>query len=541
MISLSETYSPSSSAKYSSIVNFFLAILRSFSQLFFSTKPYVGLVFLCFTSYLSIQATAYAVLGACIAYVTSYLLYKDSEHIRQSGGVGYNCCIIGFFLTEFIAQYQAFGVLTLFCACIISVILNRYLHIVLYRLGGFPALSASAFITIAITYLSFSSFIDLDIRSSFSNVYIEEYYYMFYIGYLAMYTLVDMTNARIAIIATAPVLFFSILYQQNLSYLIINLSIAAFAPSHYFAKDTAIGLRSSMISIACCVPVFFLGQQVSVPFLLLPAIIGIWAGLFVNFGRYYHLPMTQDTKTLADILTNAKENKLTVSCLSGAGISTNSGIPDYTSQVWIEKDVPAYYYNFDSFLKSRTARKIYYTSCHKFMRFLDKARPSSIHKILMSLQKDGYLKTMITQNVDGLLQKAGCDDVLEIHGKMDSLNCLKCGSKYNWPDDKLWERQDLICESCDGFIKPSVKAYGEPLDYQCWNKACEAASKSDVLLVLGTRMFVGSASHLLEIARNNNAAIVFVNDSWVAAEKKPDDIIIYGKLENILPTIKALL
>ncbi|MBT4963573.1 MAG: hypothetical protein HON32_05280 [Francisellaceae bacterium] len=546
MMSFSEIFSPNKNIRFSiTSFNILYAVIRSFSQLFFSEKIYIGITFLLFTAYLSFEATLYAIVGSTIAYVTSKFLYDDSERIRLSGGVGYNCCIIGFYLAEFITIYPILGIITLIWMSMFAPILNRHLHTILYKHGGFPALSLSAVITVAITYVLYYFALEIDIKNSFSSVFLQDYYIQFYVGYIFIYIIANPKISLLVIAATAPILYLSLTTQTNLSYFVINMAIAAYAPSAYFIENHSKGIKASILSILFCVPLFYAGEYMltvtGIPALLLPAVLSIWLAFFLLIGKSFHLPITTETKSIATILQNAKDNNLNVACLSGAGISTASGIPDYTSSVWIEKDVPAYYYNFEYFLNSRTARQVYFTSCAKFIGFLDKAKPNIAHITLHTLQANGYINKMITQNVDGLLQAAGCKDVIELHGKMNYLQCIQCSEKSPWPDDDLWKEKDLICPECQGLIKPAVKAYGEPLGHHTWSSACSTIADADVLMIVGTRMLVGSVIQLLDLARANNTTVIFMNDSLVATQYYDGDTILYDRLEHSLPTIKILL
>jgi len=292
-----------------------------------------------------------------------------------------------------------------------------------------------------------------------------------------------------------------------------------------------------------CLPLYAIGVWISwetkeLPLIAMPAIMAIWIVFYALFGMSYHLPASQAMRKAAALLKQVAREGKKVICLTGAGISTPSGIPDYASGKWIEPSVSPHTYAFSSFLSSREARKIYFDSCLKFWRCTREAKPNVIHRVLCQWQRKGIVKEIVTQNVDGLLQRAGCQSVIELHGNISYLNCLRCGTQQPWPETALWQESDLFCKECQGFLKPAVKAYEEPLTVAVWEQAVHAVRDANVLLVLGSRLLVSSASYLLQYARENHAQVIFINEEMMESLAKKDDLLLVGRLEQILPILK---
>ena len=165
-----------------------------------------------------------------------------------------------------------------------------------------------------------------------------------------------------------------------------------------------------------------------------------------------------------------------------------------------------------------------------------KAKPNAGHYAIAELERMGIVKAVITQNVDMLHQKAGSKRVLELHGSLKYVDCLKCGKTYEWEEivDKI---DDIKCENCGSmYLKPRIVFFGEQLPRDVLNEAIREAEKSDVFIVVGSSLQVYPAASLPFIAKENGAKLVLINKDptdkdWLF------DIIIYGKAGEILPKI----
>lgn len=213
----------------------------------------------------------------------------------------------------------------------------------------------------------------------------------------------------------------------------------------------------------------------------------------------------------------------------GAGVSTESGIPDFRSvdglynQKWayppetilshsfFERD-PEEYYRF-----------------HHEKLVVDGAKPNRAHLRLAELEQEGKLRAVITQNIDGLHQAAGSKNVLELHGSVHRNHCTRCGAFYTL-DDVLRSEGVPRC-GCGGVIKPDVVLYGEALDETTLNAAVRAIRRADLLLVGGTSLNVYPAAGLLRYF--TGAALAVVNKTPTPADARAD-LVIQASIGRVL-------
>lgn len=193
--------------------------------------------------------------------------------------------------------------------------------------------------------------------------------------------------------------------------------------------------------------------------------------------------------------------------LTGAGVSAESGIPTFRAKggLW-EKYDPAVYASIDVFRQDPSK---YWTIRGDFIRHYDEYRPNPAHFALAELEKMGIVRCVITQNIDGLHKKAGSQNVVEIHGSLREIYCLKCRRQYIAP--QVPPGTPPYCESCGGVLKPNTVLFGESLPEEALRKAQEEAAWCRVMLVVGTSANVFPAAALPDLARRNGAAIVEVN------------------------------
>ena len=207
----------------------------------------------------------------------------------------------------------------------------------------------------------------------------------------------------------------------------------------------------------------------------------------------------------------------------GAGVSTESGIPDFRSESGIFKslekygDTPERLVSHSYYLEHTDKFFSYYKDCLIF----PEAEPNPAHYTLARLEKEGKLKAIITQNIDGLHQKAGSKNVLELHGSVYRNYCEICKKEYdNSYKNHIWNEYDLnfILESegiphctCGGIIKPDVILYEEALDMNILNKSAEYIMSADTLIVGGTSLVVYPAAGLINYFKGKN--LVLINKS----------------------------
>ncbi len=219
----------------------------------------------------------------------------------------------------------------------------------------------------------------------------------------------------------------------------------------------------------------------------------------------------------------------------GAGVSTESGIPDFRSQdgLYSQKyKYPPETIVSHSFFMYRTDE--FYDFYRDKMIFAD-AEPNAAHKKLAELEQAGKLKAVITQNIDGLHQKAGSREVLELHGSTLRNYCMDCGKRYDGLDIITGTSGIPKC-SCGGTIRPDVVLYEEGLDGDVIRRAVEHISRADMLIIGGTSLVVYPAAGFIDYFRGRHLAVINMSET---SRDGAADIVIKGKIGEVLSRIKA--
>lgn len=212
-------------------------------------------------------------------------------------------------------------------------------------------------------------------------------------------------------------------------------------------------------------------------------------------------------------------------------MSTASGIPDFRGQTGISRVASRYGLSYERLLSIDELNEDPATFFDFYWNFLvhDKAEPNAAHRAVASYE--GPIG-VITQNIDGLHQKAGSKDVVELHGSILRNHCLSCGSAYSL--DEIPHRGVPRCPKCGGIVRPDIVLYGEELDYEALSDAEEILEESDVLIVAGTSLRVYPAAGLIYSSRAK--AKILVN-----AEPTPlnsfFDAFVQGDVAHILPEV----
>jgi NAD-dependent deacetylase len=202
-----------------------------------------------------------------------------------------------------------------------------------------------------------------------------------------------------------------------------------------------------------------------------------------------------------------------VVALTGAGVSTEAGIPDFRSPesgLWNNVELMASF----SAWGFRLAPGRFYKNALKLLPPLLDAQPTVTHHLLAELERVGKLTCLITQNIDGLHQQAGSNNVIELHGTYRTGRCLKCHTSY--PLEKLLEKvrqQETppLCELCRGTIKPDLVLFGDVMPMAAWSQASQAAQRCDLMIVLGSSLVVYPAADLPQQALAAGAKLLIVN------------------------------
>ena len=236
-----------------------------------------------------------------------------------------------------------------------------------------------------------------------------------------------------------------------------------------------------------------------------------------------------------DELQKMIDNAYHIVFFGGAGVSTASGIKDFRGKngLYREKDYPTdlppeYMLSIDLFKRNP---KMFFDFYKDKMNCLD-AKPNVIHKYLAKLEKEKKLEAIITQNIDGLHQKAGSKNVLEIHGTVYKNHCIDCGKSYS--AEYVFNSNGIPKCSCGGIIKPDVVLYGEQLPTS-FVVAMDYINKADLLIVAGTSLTVEPAASLVRMFDGKH--LVIINGSLTAYEGKAD-LIIHDRLEDVFSKLK---
>lgn len=225
--------------------------------------------------------------------------------------------------------------------------------------------------------------------------------------------------------------------------------------------------------------------------------------------------------------------------LTGAGLSTESGIADFRSPggVW-ERFRPVEY---QEFLADHAARKEHWRYKQATVPAMLSAEPNQAHRALAELEAARRLQAIITQNIDGLHQRAGSQRVLELHGTNLQALCLRCERRVPIQDAlaQIEQGKDVpICAACSGWLKPATVSFGESLPHEILREAADLAERSDCFLALGSSLIVTPAASLAGIAKRGGAKLIIIN----LGETPYDDLAdvrIHAKVGDALPQIAS--
>lgn len=231
-------------------------------------------------------------------------------------------------------------------------------------------------------------------------------------------------------------------------------------------------------------------------------------------------------------MINESEN---IVFFGGAGVSTESGVPDFRSADGL------YNQKYDYPPEVMLSHSFYKAHPNEFFRFykdkmlIDGVLPNAAHLKLAELERKGKLKAVITQNIDGLHQKAGSKCVFELHGSVLRNYCEHCGEPYDFEYMKSSEGIPR-CKKCSGIIKPDVVLYEEGLDDKTLNGAVNAISSADMLIIGGTSLVVYPAAGLVKYFKGKY--LVLINRDETAMDSSCD-LVIRGKIGEVMSKIKV--
>lgn len=248
-------------------------------------------------------------------------------------------------------------------------------------------------------------------------------------------------------------------------------------------------------------------------------------------NAFNKLEFDKKIKKLNQILKNSKNTVF----FGGAGVSTESGIPDFRSVDGLYSQ--KYAYAPETILSG----DFFYSQTEEFYRFYrDKmlcldAKPNKAHEKLAELEEKGKLSAVITQNIDGLHQKAGSKRVYELHGSVLRNYCLKCGKSYT--AEYIKDCGGVPRCDCGGLVKPDVVLYSEQLDQKTLNNSINAIVNADTLIIGGTSLVVYPAAGLINYFNGNN--LVIINMSPTSADNQAD-LLMEGKIGEVLGALEDI-
>ncbi len=215
---------------------------------------------------------------------------------------------------------------------------------------------------------------------------------------------------------------------------------------------------------------------------------------------------------------------------TGAGLSTESGIPDFRSEggLWEKYDPTDFYYQ--KIISDERARTKYWEMIKDVYGMLNKAAPNRAHLAIKALEDQGKLLAVVTQNIDGLHHDAGnsSDKIIEIHGSVATVSCLSCGKQY--PKDEIIRRLHSgvtvpYCDECSGILKPDSISFGQAMPEHKMSQAIMHARNCDLCIVLGSSLVVYPAASIPEYAAQGDGRIMIINREPTFLDRQADLVI----------------
>lgn len=239
-------------------------------------------------------------------------------------------------------------------------------------------------------------------------------------------------------------------------------------------------------------------------------------------------------KELYEKAANIIKKSKNLIALTGAGHSVESGIPDFRGKdgLWTKYD-PMEYAHIETF---RIHPEKSWELLFEMQKLTGKAKPNAGHYALAKLEQLGFLKAVITQNIDNLHQEAGNKRVIEYHGNDKRLECLECGRIFETSDFKI-EKTPPRCKNCNAVLKPTVIFFGENIPFEAMAESNHLTEIADAVMVIGTSAQVYPAASIPYIAKKNGAAIIELNLERTVLTSSITDIFIEGLIGKTLPEL----
>jgi NAD-dependent deacetylase len=234
---------------------------------------------------------------------------------------------------------------------------------------------------------------------------------------------------------------------------------------------------------------------------------------------------------------------------TGAGLSTESGIPDFRSPGGLWDRYNPQDFDFQNFISSQASRVKYWEMATEMYEPMKQAQPNLAHSAIAEMERLGKLDCIITQNIDGLHFKAGnsADKVIEIHGTAMHVSCLHCRKRYNRDAIQARIKEGVkapVCDDCGGPLKPATISFGQPMPERETQEAYSRSSRCDLFMVIGSSLVVHPAASMPLIAKQSGAKLLIINRDPTPYDNMAD-IVIHGQagptMDGILKKVKKAL
>ncbi len=243
---------------------------------------------------------------------------------------------------------------------------------------------------------------------------------------------------------------------------------------------------------------------------------------------------------ITDLARRLAESRETV-IFTGAGISTESGIADFRSPGGIWDRFDPNELSYPSFVSNPVSRRNYWQFYREYWKEARDVEPNRAHFALAKLEDLGNLSAIVTQNIDGLHQKAGNspEKIFELHGNMWEVRCLSCNDIYTWNDifQLLEEGKEVhSCRQCGGLLKPATVSFGQSLPERALREAQRLSERCDLFLCIGSSLVVYPAAYLPEQAKNSGAKLVILNREPTPLDGIAD-LVISGEAGDVMSQV----